>query len=460
MCKISGETDTIVALSTALGEAGIHILRLSGPDAYKIINDCFIPNNKKRWFEKNTYTLHLGWFTDRNKKIDQVLVGRMLGPASFTGEDIFEINCHGGILIAQSILETCIRAGAHLAEPGEFTKRAFLNGKLDLVQAEAIIDLISARSSTGADLALSQLNGSLSKEIIGLREQVLEILAYIEAGIDFPEDDVEGLDRFELGKRIKKARDMAQVMIEGSRTGRILREGLMTVIVGRPNVGKSSLLNALVKEERAIVTDIPGTTRDEIREYVNIGGITLLLVDTAGIRESIDPVEKIGIQRSWKSLEKADLILLVIEAGKSLSDDESLIIKKYYDKVIVILNKIDLDPEWSPSEEIMSSCTWIKYSVIKNIGYSELVKEIKDRVFQGKQVNSSEPLISNIRHITALERCDLSLQQAVDAVEQGIPWDIISIDIRKSLEEVSTITGHNVMESLLDDIFTRFCIGK
>ncbi|HWQ89333.1 MAG TPA: tRNA uridine-5-carboxymethylaminomethyl(34) synthesis GTPase MnmE, partial [Desulfitobacteriaceae bacterium] len=310
--------DTIIALATALGVASIHVIRLSGPEAAKIIAGSFIPKNLLRWNSKENFTLHLGIFQAEDIA-DEVLIGRMLAPASFTGEDIYEINCHGGPWLAQKIIACCIRAGARLAQPGEFSKRAFLNGKIDLIQAEAVVDLISAHTNNAAKLAFAQLKGSLSDKIVDLRREIMDILAFIEAGIDFPEDDVEDLDRLTLSNNIKTVLARSRELLEGSKTGKILREGLQTVIAGRPNVGKSSLLNALLQEERAIVTDIPGTTRDEIRESVNLGGILLHLVDTAGIRVGEDLIEQMGIDRSWRALEAAALILLVVEAGHPLT---------------------------------------------------------------------------------------------------------------------------------------------
>lgn len=451
--------DTIVAMATSLGEASIHVIRLSGPQSEQIIKSCFLPKNKERWDRQETYQLYLGKFIDEDKVIDEVLVSRMLSPYSFTGEDVLEISCHGGLFVAQRILEICLKNGAHLAEPGEFTKRAFLNGKLDLVQAEAIIDLISAKNEKSADLAISQLDGGLSLKISELRDHVLEVLAFIEAGIDFPEDDVEELDRDVLKLKLAQGINLAEDLFKGSRTGKILRQGLLTVIVGQPNVGKSSLLNSLMKEERAIVTDIPGTTRDEIRETVNLGGILLQLVDTAGIRESLDPVEKIGIERTWKALAKAELILLLIEAGNNLSADERNIIEHYSDRVIVLVNKIDTVKNINTAGPLNNE-TWIPFSVRKGIGFEELEKEVKNRVYQGVSEQTKEPLLSNIRQISALERGLSSLNNALLSLEAGIPWDILSIDVRQALQDLSEITGQNVQESLLDDIFSRFCIGK
>lgn len=464
---MSNTSDTIVALATALGEASIHILRISGPEAKKIINDCFEPKNLSRWNNDDNFTIHLGYFHDAEKILDEVLVSRMNAPKSYTGEDVYEINCHGGLWVAQAIMEVCLKNGARIAEPGEFTKRAFINGKLDLIQAEAIVDLISARTETGGRLALSQLRGGLSDKIFNLRESILEVLAFIEAGIDFPEDDVESLDREGLELRVSASINKAIELLEGSRTGKIIREGLLTVIAGRPNVGKSSLLNALVHEERAIVTDIPGTTRDEIREIVKIGGILLNLVDTAGIHESEDLVEKLGIDRTKRALKEAELVLLVIESTSPLSQEDQEILQSYGDKVIVLVNKIDLLKKSFDDQELKKPFdgqeypgVWIPFSVVKEWGFKELEEEIKKRVYRGQAIPSNEPLLSNVRQISSLERCLAALKNTREAIEINLPWDILSIDIRQALEEVSLMTGDNVQESLLDDIFARFCIGK
>ncbi len=451
--------DTIVAMATAMGEASIHILRLSGSEAENIIEKCFKPHNMARWSRQENFTLTLGVFMDEGRVLDQVLIGRMLAPFSYTGEEVYEINCHGGPFVAQRILEACIRHGARLAEPGEFSKRAFLNGKMDLVQAEAVIDLISSRTETAANLAFNQLSGGLSESILNLREKILETLAFIEAGIDFPEDDVETLDRETLRNRVNEALTDTRLLLKGSKTGKILRDGLKTVIVGRPNVGKSSLLNALLQEERAIVSDIPGTTRDEIRESVSVGGILLKLVDTAGICESQDLVERLGVKRTWKALQTAELILLVVQANLPLTKDEYHILEMYGEKVIIIANKIDLfkDQEIIPEYQ---NRRWIPFSVFEHRGFEELEAEIKRRVYQGEAVPATEALLSNVRQIAALERCHTALEQAADSIKGGMPWDILSIDIREALNSVSEITGHNVQESLLENIFSRFCIGK
>ena len=451
--------DTIVAMATAMGEASIHILRLSGPEAGSIIENCFKPHNIDRWLKNNNFTLNLGLFYDEDKALDQVLVGRMLAPDSYTGEDVFEINCHGGPFVAQRILQACLRHGALLAEPGEFSKRAFLNGKLDLIQAEAVVDLIGSRTETAANLALTQLSGGLSERIVNLREDVLELLAFIEASIDFPEDDVESLDRDALESRIEKVLLISDHLLAGSTTGKILREGLLTVIVGKPNVGKSSLLNALLCEDRAIVTDIPGTTRDVIRESVSVAGILLQLVDTAGICESKDLVEQLGIARTWEALKTAELILLVVQINQPLTDDEFKILETYGDKVIVIVNKIDLLQDEDVNYQDKKGL-WIPFSVLQHRGFEVLEAEIRRRVFQGGTLLDTESILSNVRQISSLEHCKNALTQALVSLRLGMPWDILSIDIRQALDYISEITGHNVQESLLDDIFSRFCIGK
>lgn len=457
--------DTIVALATPLGEGALHIIRLSGRDAGKIIEKCFAPDNINKWNQDTTYTLHLGWFFNKERKIDQVLVSRMLAPQSFTGEDVYEINCHGGMVPVRGILEACIQNGARFAEPGEFSKRAFLNGKLDLVQAEAIVDLITAKTELSADLALLQLGGKLSTSIEELRQEILDVLSYIEATIDFPEDEIDSFASTELYEKIVRTKENALDIFKGSNTGKIIREGLSTVIAGRPNVGKSSLLNALLKEERAIVTDIPGTTRDEIHEYVKIGEVLLHLIDTAGIRESSDPVELIGIERAWKALVIADVIILLLDSAElklnNLSKEEKSIIDDYGDKLIVLVNKIDTMENYKLDDSLFPPETFVlPFSVKKGIGFEELEEELLRRVFAGEAYTSSTPLLSNIRQIQALENCIHSLEKALEAVYGNVPFDLISIDIRSALEEISYITGHQIQEDLLNNIFSRFCIGK
>lgn len=457
--------DTIVALATPLGEGAIHIVRLSGRESEKIVRECFRPVNEQKWSQKSSFTLHLGWFYDGNKKLDQVLVGRMRAPYSYTGENVFEINCHGGIYLTTRIIEACLHHGARLAEPGEFSKRAFLNGKMDLVQAEAVVDLISSRSGLSADLALKQLGGKLSSRIEEIRLEILNILSSIEAKIDFPEDEIEDTVYSELADELSEIRENALKIYKGSKTGKIIREGLSTVIAGRPNVGKSSLLNALIREERAIVTDIPGTTRDELHEYIKVGEVLLQLIDTAGIRESNDPVEKLGIERTWKALDMADVILFLLDAQKlcsrGLAAEEKKILQEYAAKTIVLINKIDLVGSGEYEQGLFPQNTVVlPFSVKEELGFSELEQEISRRVFLGEAIVADRPFLSNIRQIEAMEKCIAFLQNAIKAVSAKVPLDLVSIDIRFALEEISSITGHKVLEELLGNIFSRFCIGK
>ncbi|UWG97259.1 tRNA uridine-5-carboxymethylaminomethyl(34) synthesis GTPase MnmE [Dehalobacter sp. DCM] len=457
--------DTIVGLATPAGEGAIHVIRLSGKQAKVIVGSCFRPTNNKKWSADTTFTLHFGWFYDGETKIDQVLISRMNEPHSFSGEDILEINCHGGMVTARRIIEACLSQGARLAEAGEFSKRAFLNGKMDLVQAEAIVDIITSKTELSADLALAQLGGHLSSRINDVRQEILDILSYIEATIDFPEDEIDDIALKELSEKIITAKDNSIEIFKGSKTGKIIREGLSTVIAGRPNVGKSSLLNALLREERAIVTEIPGTTRDEIREYIKIGEVLLHLTDTAGIRESDDPVEMIGIERAWKALNSADVVLLLLDAleissGK-LTNEEKSILEDYADKLIVLINKIDVLPSYEFNESMLPPNVFcLPFSVKNRIGFAELEAEIVNRVFEGDISVTQDPILSNIRQIQAMENCIILLEKALEAVYANVPFDLVSIDIRAALEEISSITGHHVQEDLLDNIFSRFCIGK
>lgn len=458
--------DTIVALATPIGEGAIHIVRLSGKDADKVVNACFKPNNMQRWQEETSFTLHLGWFyAPRGFKLDQVLVSKMMAPYSFTGENVYEVNCHGGLLIAKRIIDACINQGARLADAGEFSKRAFLNGKMDLIQAEAVIDLITSRTDLSADLALQQLGGGLSNRINDYRQEILDILSYIEAKIDFPEDEIDEIAYKELIKMIIKAYESALDIYKGSKTGKVIREGLSTVIAGRPNVGKSSLLNALAKEERAIVTDIPGTTRDELHEHIKIGEILLHLIDTAGIRESHNLVEKLGIERTWRALSQADIILLLIDATElkihNVFEEETRILQEYSEKTIVLINKSDTYSDYKIDQlHNFNNVVVIPFSVKEGIGFNELEQEINRRVFEGEATMTDQPLLSNIRQIQALEKSIVYLKKAQEEINNNLPFDIVSIDIRAALEEISFITGHQVQEELLNNIFSRFCIGK
>ncbi len=449
--------DTIAAVSTAMGEAGIGIVRVSGPEAMEILSKIFRPKNPERFAKGLGYRIYYGqvFDPDSGSSVDEVLVSVMRGPNSFTGEDVVEINCHGGLVAQRGILALLLRLGAQSAEPGEFTKRAFVNGRLDLAQAEAVIDLIRAKTSLGASSALEQLRGRLSDEVTGCRNSLLEILAQIEAGIDFPEEGLD-LDSGEiLLEKLQNVIARIEELLSGSKRGKILREGLSTAIIGRPNVGKSSLLNALLGEERAIVTDIPGTTRDVLEEYISIKGIPLKLIDTAGIRTTEDMVERLGVDRALKALEKADLVLFVLEAGLSLtSDEKKLLAGVPQEKLVLVVNKIDLGPDWRPPVEGPT----FYVSALEQRGIEELEDGIIE-VVAGKQTAESA-VVSNIRHINSLEGSAAKVRDAVSSLRHRIPPDVVSIDVRAAWELLGEITGETVGEDLLDEIFSRFCIGK
>ncbi|MGO4498169.1 tRNA uridine-5-carboxymethylaminomethyl(34) synthesis GTPase MnmE [Paenibacillus sp. 2RAB27] len=455
--------DTIAAISTPLGEGGIAVIRVSGEDSVTYVERIF--RSKTKLSVADTHTVHYGFIIEpaSAEKVEEVLVTLMKAPRSFTMEDVVEISCHGGIVSVKKVLDLLLIQGVRLAEPGEFTKRAFLNGRIDLTQAEAVIDLIRAKSDRAFKVALKQVEGNLSKQIKHLRYILVELMAHVEVNIDYPEHDVEEMtNAFIKTKCDTVMLDIDRLLVTAEQ-GKILREGIETAIVGKPNVGKSSLLNELAQENRAIVTDIPGTTRDVIEEFVNIGGIPLKLLDTAGIRETSDIVEQIGVERSKTALAEADLILLVLNSNDELQLDEIALMKQLADKqTIVILNKIDLDRKldveqvlsYFPHERI------VELSLIENKGIEDLEKAIAAIFFEGKLESSDLTYVSNVRHISLLKQAKRSLQDALDANEQYVPIDMIQIDIRAAWEQLGEIIGDSVGESLIDQIFTQFCLGK
>ncbi len=449
--------DTITAISTAMGEAGIGIIRMSGDEALDIINKIFRPKNPSRFSSGLGFRLYLGQIIDPESAalIDEVLVSVMRGPKSFTGEDVVEINCHGGLVAERTILSLLLKSGARLAEPGEFTKRAFINGRMDLSQAEAVIDLIRAKTSLSAEAALEQLRGRLSEQVTAARALLLEVLAQIEAAVDFPEEDLDLANTDLLIEKINQVIAKGEELLSGAQRGKILRDGLNTAIIGRPNVGKSSLLNALLREERAIVTDIPGTTRDVLEEYINIKGIPLKLIDTAGIREARDLVERLGVDRAFAVLEKADLILFVTEAGRDLSQDErELLAKIPAERLLVVVNKVDLKKQSS----LDLSVPVFFVSALEKLGIEDLEDAVVRKVVGS--ASSDTPVVGNVRHIVSLEKTVSKLRESIAALASGIPHDLISIDIKQAWELLGEITGDTVGEDILDEIFSRFCIGK
>lgn len=460
------EFDTIAAISTPMGEGAIAIVRLSGVEAIKIADSLFRGVNGKRLLDVDTHTIHYGHLLEpaSDRIVEEVMVSVMKGPKTFTKEDVVEINCHGGIVSVNRVLQLVLKSGARLAEPGEFTKRAFLNGRIDLSQAEAVMDLIRAKTDRAMNMALGQMEGRLSKLIQKLRQEILETLAHVEVNIDYPEyDDVEEMTHRMLVEKATYVRDEIAKLLKTSAQGKILREGLSTVIIGRPNVGKSSLLNSLVQENKAIVTDIPGTTRDVIEEYVNVRGVPLRLLDTAGIRETEDIVERIGVERSRQVLKEADLILLVLNSADELTAEDRNLFKAVAGMdVIVIINKTDLTPKINMAEvnELASQYRIVSTSLLEERGIDELEEAIADLFFSGAIETNDLTYVSNSRHIALLNQAHDAIEEAINGVEIGIPIDIVQIDLTRTWEILGEITGDTVHESLIDQLFSQFCLGK
>ena len=455
--------DTIAAIATAPGEGGIGIIRISGEKSLQVAQSIFKSKSGKMIKDYNARTLIYGTVVDNEKVIDEVLVAYMKGPNSYTAEDVIEINCHGGFISVKKILELILSKGVRLAEAGEFTKRAFLNGRIDLSQAEAIIDVIKSKTDMAHEVAQSQLEGSLAKKIKDLRMNVTEVLAHLEVSIDFAEEDVEEITYQTLEEKALELRNEIKKLYDTAESGKILRDGLKTVIVGKPNVGKSSLLNSILGENRAIVTDIAGTTRDVIEEFVNIKGIPLKIVDTAGIRETEDVVEKIGVEKSRESFSTADLVIMVLDASRKLSEEDMEILESLKNKkTIVLLNKMDLEPqiELEKIEEFVKSEDLIKISALKHHGIEELQDKIEAMVYHGSVKNSSNLMITNSRHKDALFKAYESINDAISAIEQRMPYDFIEVDFKNIWDYLGYINGDTVREDLLDTIFANFCIGK
>ncbi|WNQ11501.1 tRNA uridine-5-carboxymethylaminomethyl(34) synthesis GTPase MnmE [Paenibacillus aurantius] len=456
-------TDTIAAISTPMGEGGISIIRVSGPDAIEGTDRIFSPKGKLT--QAASHTVTYGYIRDpeNGERLEEVLVTVMRAPRSFTMEDVVEIGCHGGLVSVKKVLDLLLTTGIRLAEPGEFTKRAFLNGRIDLSQAEAVIDLIRAKSDRAFKIALKQVEGVLSKRIQALRHKLVELMAHIEVNIDYPEHDVEEMTNSFIKEKCDLAIREVQDLLKSANQGKIIREGIVTAIVGRPNVGKSSLLNALAQDNRAIVTDIPGTTRDVIEEYVTINGIPLKLLDTAGIRETADLVERIGVERSRSAVGEADLILLVLNYNEELHQDESELLEQIKDRqVIVILNKTDLPQklDLQPIYDAMPMERVVPMSVLENEGMESLEKAISHIFFSGNLETNDFTYVSNARHIHLLKRSLASLEEARQATEAYVPIDMIQIDIRNAWEDLGEIIGDSVGDSLIDQIFSQFCLGK
>lgn len=456
------ELDTIAAISTPIGEGGIAIIRISGNKAIEIADSLF--EGKKRLVNVNSHTVHYGFIKDtKNIILDEVLVTVMRAPKTFTKEDVVEVNCHGGIIVVSKVFTTIMENGARMAEPGEFTKRAFLNGRIDLSQAEAVIDLIRSKTERAMNVALRQVEGKLSKKIRNIRENILETLAFIEVNIDYPEHDIDEITYDFLLKKVLSAKKEILFMLERANEGKLLREGISIAIIGRPNVGKSSLLNTMIKENRAIVTDVPGTTRDIIEEYINIKGIPLKLIDTAGIRKTEDFIESLGVEKSKKVLLEADLVLLVFNNNEILMDEDfDLLDLVKENKVIVVINKTDLPKKIEENliKDKLNNVTFVHTSLIFEKGIAELEDAIKELFFTGGLSSDDLTYVSNSRHIVLLKQAESNLSDAIKSIEELIPIDIISIDISNSYEVLGEIIGESIDEDLANQIFSKFCIGK
>ncbi|MHA6260981.1 tRNA uridine-5-carboxymethylaminomethyl(34) synthesis GTPase MnmE [Sporosarcina sp. CAU 1771] len=458
--------DTIAAISTPMGEGAIAIVRLSGDEAVQIADKVFRSVNGKSLFNEKSHTIHYGHLVDPKTKevVEEVMLSLMNAPKTFTREDVVEINCHGGIVAVNRVLGLVLREGARLAEPGEFTKRAFLNGRIDLSQSEAVMDLIRAKTDRAMNIALNQMEGKLSRLVKELRMALVDTLAEVEVKIDYPEyDEVEEKTLPFMIEKCTWVKEEIDKLLQTSAQGKILREGLSTVIVGRPNVGKSSLLNSLVQENKAIVTDIAGTTRDIIEEYVNIRGVPLRLVDTAGIRETEDIVERIGVERSRQVLKKADLILLVLNNGEELSvEDEQLFKAVEGMDLILVVNKTDLPQkiDLAKVNKLTNNAKVVTTSLLEDEGIEKLEEAIAGLFFEGTIESEDLTYVSNARHIALLHQASATIEEALDAAESGIPIDMIQIDVTRTWELLGEIIGDTVQESLINELFSRFCLGK
>ncbi len=457
--------DTIAAIATPLGTAGIGKIRISGPEAVNIGDLIFKGKKDKRLKKASGYTAHYGFVIDpgTEDEIDEVISLVMKKPHSFTGEDVVEFDCHGGMVPLQKVLDLVLENGARMAEPGEFSKRAFLNGRIDLAQAESIMEVINSKTEESLSMAVNNLKGNLSERIKIIKDEVTGLLAHLEAAIDFPEDEIEGFNKDGLGDRINNIIENIKDLLKTSKQGKIYREGLKTVIVGKPNVGKSSLLNTLLQEQRAIVTEIPGTTRDIIEEYINLDGLPLKIIDTAGIRETDDMVEKIGVEKTENSLKEADLVIMMLDVNQGLNKDDFKIYNLIKDKpVLIAVNKTDL-PRQIDENTIKNNFTghpilWM--SVKKEKGLKKLKKTILDEVFNEEIKSKDDVFITRSRHKNALKKALKSMKKVKKSYKENMSYDFLTIDLKDALNSLQKITGETIDENIMDRIFSDFCIGK
>ena len=455
---------TIVAISTSPGIGGIGIIRMSGKNCFDILNKVFIPKKRENINDIKGYSIKYGNIIDKenNKYIDEVLVSYFKAPKSYTTENMCEINSHGGIIVMKQIIDICIKNGAELAEAGEFTKRAFLNGRIDLVKAEAIINIINAKSEKEKEASFSNLRGFLSKRINNIEDKIISLMADLEANIDYPEYDIEEVSKSNTINIINQVKKDLTNLSDSYKIGKILKEGISTAIIGRPNVGKSSLLNTFLKEERAIVTEHEGTTRDTIEEYINIKGVTLKIIDTAGIRQTNNEVEKIGIEKSIEIAEKSDLIIAIFDISQELKEEDYKIIEIIKNKnTIILLNKVDLKECYNTINELEKlDKKIIKISTIKEVGIEEIYKEII-KMYEEEVISSDgENVITNIRHQTLINEALEAVCKAEESLKKDMPLDLLAIDVKDILVCLGKITGKNVSEDIINEIFSKFCLGK
>ena len=452
--------DTIAAISTPRGEGGIGIIRISGDKSFEILDKIFNTKNPNR--DLGFYKFNYGFIHDNGKIVDEVMAVRMKAPKTYTCEDVVEINCHGGHLISEKVLELVLKNGARHAEQGEFTKRAFMNGRIDLSQAEAVMDIIHGKTEKSISLSLEQLRGDLRDKIASFKKALLDVTAHVNVVLDYPEEGIDDPLPSNLRENLENVYAEADRLISSYDKGKKIKEGIKTVIAGKPNVGKSTLLNSLLKEERAIVTHIPGTTRDVIEEIINIKGIPLVLTDTAGIRKTEDIVENIGVEKSKKFIENADLVLLVLDASRELENEDREVIEEIQNhnkKTIVLLNKIDLERKIELEEFNLENI--LEISARDNIGIEDMEERIYSYIVEENVEDSSEKLIiTNIRHKTALEKTKDAIRNIFETIDAGMPMDLISVDLKEALDSLSEITGEISSEDILDHVFGNFCVGK
>lgn len=452
---------TIAAISTAPGIGGIGIIRMSGDKCFNVLEKIFKSKNPQSIDKIKGYTIKYGFIVDKDEIVDEVLVSYFKAPKSYTAENMCEINSHGGIVIANKILDLCIKNGAEVAEPGEFTKRAFLNGRIDLSQAEAVIDVINAKTDKEAKISMEQLEGSLSKKIEEIRKIVISIMADIEATIDYPEYDLEEVTNERILNTLNDVDKLLESLEKSFYNGKILREGISTAIIGRPNAGKSSLLNLILNEERAIVTDVEGTTRDTIEEYISIDGVPLKIIDTAGIRNASDEVEKIGVTKAIEIAKKSDIVVAIFDSNKELNEEDEKILELLKDKnAIILLNKIDLDRKIDTKKLENLNKPIVEISTKTKVGLEEFYKEIS-KMFKLKEIASGgETIVTNVRHKNIIINSRKNLQKARETILANMPIDIISTYLKEIIEELGKITGETVTEDVINEIFSKFCLGK